>query len=361
MRNITKIVAVLVSSLIAFGSANAGELGVSGSAKASYVINSGNSNSTGVGISNELNFTASGEMDNGYTWNYSMELDTNAAGNTDNDDTQLTLNTNGLGTIGFFDSEGGLSTELGYGIGALGVGNDYGNTWGAGNAAPSNGFDVSNYANLQYHLPADVLPFGMGVKVGFAPNTNSGDSNSYKDSGGVTTQGADGDTAAQIQVTAAPIDGLKVGADYIEYDNESGLQQQGKMGGNAYLQYAMGNIKVGVNKGYTEDGVGATYGAGDGTGFDRTTITSAGIEFAMNDAVSLSFNREKFDAKDIGQIAVGAKTATTKEVEMESDVYQVAYNVGGATVGLFHNKTDNSDFVAGQSEKKTILSLAMEF
>jgi hypothetical protein len=81
----------------------------------------------------------------------------------------------------------------------------------------------------------------------------------------------------------------------------------------------------------------------------------------MNDAVSLSFNREKFDAKDIGQIAVGAKTATTKEVEMESDVYQVAYNVGGATVGLFHNKTDNSDFVAGQSEKKTILSLAMEF
>ena len=50
-----------------------------------------------------------------------MELDPNGGGTTD-DDSSLTINTNGMGTIGIFDSEGGLSTELADGVGALGTG-----------------------------------------------------------------------------------------------------------------------------------------------------------------------------------------------------------------------------------------------
>ena len=33
-----------------------------------------------------------------------------------------------MGTIGIYDAEGGLSTETGYGIGAVGVGQNYANT-----------------------------------------------------------------------------------------------------------------------------------------------------------------------------------------------------------------------------------------
>ena len=46
---------------------------------------------------------------------------------------------------------------------------------------------------------------------------------------------------------------------------------------------------------------------------------------------------------------------------MEADVFQISYNIGGATLGLFHVDTDNSDFTAGQTETKTIASIAMEF
>ena len=46
---------------------------------------------------------------------------------------------------------------------------------------------------------------------------------------------------------------------------------------------------------------------------------------------------------------------------MDATSYQIAYNVGGATVGLFHVDTDNSDFTEGQTETKTIASIAMEF
>ena len=274
MTKITKTLAVIASSLLVSFASVAGELSVSGSANASYLVNGGGTNNDdkGLGISNELMFKASGELDNGYTWNYHTELDPNGGGTTDNDDTALTINTNGMGTIGIFDSEGGLSTELGYGVGALGVGLDYSNTMAAsGHTSMNWGLDVSSYPNVQYHFPADVLPFGIGAKIGYAPNTSDGDSNSFKNSGGASTAGATGQELIQYQLTAAPIDGLKVGADYAAAGNETGVVDQEQSGGNAYAQYAVGNLKFGIMQGYKESGK-ATYA--DGNGSVHTTHTS---------------------------------------------------------------------------------------
>ena len=76
MKNIIKTLFVmLASSSLLFATANAGELSVSGTAKATYNIQSGDVAGKGLGITNELNFTASGETDAGYAWTYSMELD----------------------------------------------------------------------------------------------------------------------------------------------------------------------------------------------------------------------------------------------------------------------------------------------
>lgn len=366
MTKITKLFVVFASSLLISVAAVAGELAVSGSSNASYTVSGGDNNSDdkGLGISNELMFKASGELDNGYTWNYHMELDPNGGGTTDNDDTALTINTNGMGTIGIFDSEGGLSTELGWGIGALGTGQDYANTMGTAladtNATLKWGADVSNHPNIQYHMPADVLPFGLVAKVGYVPNVSDGDSNSFKNTGGVNTMGVDGDSMVQYQLTAAPIDGLKVGADYAAREGESGTADQEESGGNYYLQYAVGNFKLGYMQGYFEDAV-ATYASGAGASYDSFEYNAMGIEFAVNDAVTVSYSTEEHEAKDKGTIAVGASTRTTQVVTAEADSYQIAYNIGGATVGLFHIDTDNSDYVQGNNESKTIASIAMEF
>ena len=58
-----------------------------------------------------------------------MELDPNAGGTTDNDDTGLVIGMGDMGNILIYVSEGGLSAELGFGVGALGTGTDYANTW----------------------------------------------------------------------------------------------------------------------------------------------------------------------------------------------------------------------------------------
>ena len=146
MKNITKTLLVLVSSFAISFAATAGELTISGAAKASYVIGGANdSQSKGIGVGNELNATASGEMDNGWTWSYSTELDPADGGAATNDDSQLVIGMGDMGTIGFFDSEGGLSQELGYGIGALGTGYDH--------VSPTTfevGYDVSSYSNIQF-------------------------------------------------------------------------------------------------------------------------------------------------------------------------------------------------------------------
>ena len=80
MKTIMKTILVSIASLSLMFSVNAGELSVSGTAKATYNASSGVQTDNGIGVTNELNFTASGEMDNGYTWSYSMELDPSTTG-----------------------------------------------------------------------------------------------------------------------------------------------------------------------------------------------------------------------------------------------------------------------------------------
>ena len=147
MNNLNNLFVAILSSLFVSANAFAGELAVTGSANASYAINGGDSNSTGLGISNELKFAASGELDNGFTWSYFMELDGNDGGAHDNDDTQLAIGMGDLGTLKINDSEGGLSVETSYGIGALGVGDDFANT----DAMVGNDEDVSGSGNIEYN------------------------------------------------------------------------------------------------------------------------------------------------------------------------------------------------------------------
>ena len=215
MKNILKTIAVLVSSSLISLSAVAGELSVTGSANASYVISGGqNNDNKGIGISNELMFSASGELDNGFTWKYHTELDMADGGAASNDDTAIVIGMGDMGTLGIYDAEGGLSTELGYGIGALGVGQDYANTM----TRIGLGSDVSADPHVAYTTPAGLIPFGVSVSVGYAPNTTDGQSNSFKSTGGIQATDNDGTNATQYKVTIAPdmVPGLTVGADYYE-------------------------------------------------------------------------------------------------------------------------------------------------
>jgi len=351
MKQITKTLLVLVSALSISFAAHAGDLSVSGSANASYVIGgSSDSQSKGLGVSNELNFTAAGEMDNGWTWSYSTELDPADGGTATNDDSQLVIGMGDMGTVGFYDSEGGLSKEVGYGVGALGTGTDYGNTM-----TVQYGGSVSSSPNIQYHVPADLLPFGLSAKVGYVPNRADGGGNSFKNAGPVQPNTLAGDTATHYQLTAAPVDGLSVGGDYYSTDDGTASAQDYESG-NYYAQYAMGNWKVGYNKGYYAPALSTKNGS-----VSMYENTAWGIEFAINDALSVSYNEETSEATTSVAIVAGASTGVKTSVESEMESMQVAYVLGGATVGVHIVDVGNADYTASKDEKKSVFVIAMDF
>ena len=365
MKNILKTISVLVSASLISVVAKAGALEVTGSATATYVINGGQT-STGkaIGISNELMFSASGELDNGFTWKYHTELDMADGGGASNDDTALVIGLGDLGTLGIYDAEGGLSTETGFGIGAVGVGQDYANTM----TRIGMGSDVSAEAHVAYYTPAGLLPFGIEAAAGYAPNTADGQGNSAKNAGIQADTAVAGTTATQYRLSAAPIDGLKIGADYFEVGgNVTSALGQENTAGNMYAQYAFGNFKIGAYQGYLEPAIAdkdtsaATADTATASNGNQYRFDGLGIEFAVNDQLSVSFTNEEFERRDYVAIAATASSKTVTSVTAEQDTIMAAYNIGGATVGLSLIDTSNSDYVDGKEEHKTVLSLAMEF
>ena len=234
-----KIIAILSVVLFSFGVAKAGELSVTGSAKASYAITSSdgtaasNDSAKGLGIENEFTLGASGELDNGYTWSYAVDIDSVESSAT-NDDAKLTLTTP-IGTIGMFLGEGGLGVDNAASQSVVARPSDT-----SFNEQMTDTYDIDGYDNIQYHTPADMLPFGITAKIGYAPSglataandfTATGSTNNRlattdtASAGGITLH-AGGSSVSHYQVKAAPIDGLNIGADYFEASGVVGSTDQ---------------------------------------------------------------------------------------------------------------------------------------
>ncbi len=354
MKKISKLLVGILFSALVIAPSYAGELTVTGGATATYSIG-GDSAGSGknLGISNELDFSASGELDNGMTWNYQVQLDGASAAN---DDTKLEIGTD-MGTIGLYVTEGGLSQELAHGVGALGTGFDYVSPANGTAGAWKMGYDVSDYSNIQYHLPSDMLPFGIGIKVGYVPDMNDTTQLSAKeDNGSTPASHATGRNLTQASVTMSPIDGLAIAGDVAHTSNETGVAISVEEGVSANLgaKYTMGQVSVG----YTEGGYQPAVASGEITYYENKMY---GIQFDVNDAVSVSYNVDESAKNARTGVASAATTGTKTTTTMEQKSIQVAYTTGGATLGIAQAEVDNSDYTAGRAESQTVVSLAISF
>ena len=353
----------MLSSVSLFTSVNAGEVGVSGTAKATYNILSGKTNvGKGLGITNELNFTASGETDQGYTWNYSMELDPGAVADTGdttgeqsqsahNDDTQLTLGTP-YGTFGVFISEGGLDVEDAASQSAYARPTDMGDPSGT-----SDNYTIDSYNKVQYHTPADMLPFGITAKVAYAPDLDDA-YGSGNNAGAVSTKSSTfaGENATEIQVKAAPIDGLTIGASYFDFSQDGvAKMDQNAESGAYYATYSQGAVSVGYSQAYRAERLedASVIASDKASNIDYYDQTNYSIAFAASDDITVSYENETSEA-------VKVQSGTTN-VEQKSTGVQIAYTMGGMTLALAHNSHDNNGYVTGANVDQTLLAVTMAF
>jgi hypothetical protein len=347
----------MLTSISLFASANAGELGVSGTAKATYNIHTGKVNQgKGLGITNELNFTAAGELDNGYSWSYSMELDpqdTAAGGASLNDDTQLKLTMGDMGTVAVMITEGGLDVEDAASQSAYSRPTDMGDP-----SATDDNYTIDSYNNVQYHTPADLLPFSTTFKIAFAPDldttNNSGNGAGLAHVEGTTLYA--GRSATEYQIKSTPIDGLNVGASYITFDKQGlsggGKKNQEAESGAYFATYALGNITIGYSKAYRADLVvdGALTTALEVEYYDQTNYS---VGYVVNDDLSVSYEVEKSEEN--------YQLDSEAAVEQKSTAVQLAYNMGGMTIALARNSHDNNAYVTGANQDQTVFAVTMAF
>ena len=350
----------MLTSISLFGSANAGELSVSGTAKATYNVESGANKGKGLGITNELNFTASGETDAGYAWSYSMELDpgaTQVSGDTDtegsqsaqNDDTKLTLTTP-YGTVGMFISEGGLDVEDAASQSVYARPTDMG-----GSDGTVDNFTIDAYNNLQYHTPADLIPFGGSFKIAYAPDLDT--YGSGNNSGVTATEGTSsyvGRSATEMQVSfdAIPmVDGLKIGASYFTFDKQGAARKdQEAESGAYYATYSIGNVSLGYSQAYKA----LLVATAANTGVEYYDQVNQSISYAINDDLSVSYESEKSEANYV--------LDSTAAVEQKSTGIQIAYNLGGMTLALARNSHDNPSYSTSNADlDQTLIAVTMAF
>jgi hypothetical protein len=359
MNKLTKLLFSVFTSVAIATSAFAGEFTVSGSAKATYTIlsNSGTSGThalgKGIGISNEFSLTASGELDNGMTWSYAQDID----GATVQDDANISLGTD-YGTIKICVSECGLSTKYSFDNSAYGIGSD--NGYGHGSAAAGTnsmqyGKNISSYNNIQYHLPADMLPYSTTVKVGITPGGAGGSANA-------SVHSVNGDVNGEMRqyaVTTAPLDGLSIAASYYDF-NDMGKSdgRQTQEGGSLSANYSIGQFSVG----YGETRFAPAQAMGGAVATDKTDYYANkgySIGFAVNDNLSVSFTEEESE-KNVKQKSV-AEATTRSDVTMEIQTIDIAYTVGGATFSVSSSEGTNDSYTSGDDTNEHIFAMSLAF
>jgi hypothetical protein len=356
MKNIIKTLIVMLTSISLFASANAGELTVTGTAKATYNILSGNGQNAnkGLGVANEFNLGASGELDNGWTWNYSIAMDPGNSTNDDassveNDDSSLTLSTP-YGTVGVFSMAGALDVEDGASQSVYGRPTDIGDP-----SATVDNFTIDSYNNIQYHTPAGLIPFGTTFKVAYAPGLDA-TQNSANAGGVVTTRSATtmGTSATEMQLTTTPIEGLTVGASYISFEDSGtttalALEQEPESGA-IYAKYKVGNLGVGYS---LARAAALLEAAASDTTVEWYEQKNYSIAYAVSDNLSISYEKETSKPH--------ATTSTTVTYEQDSSAVQAAYTMGGMTFAVSLGKFDNNGYSQNADAEQALFAVTMAF
>jgi hypothetical protein len=369
MKNILKTTLVLFS-IFALTSANAGTLTVTGNAKASYSIVSSDGTAgksearNGIGISNEFTLGASGETDGGIAWKYAIDMD--GTGATAADDQQLVLTLPTMGAIGIYISEGGIDVDNSWDKSVYARPSDT-----SYNELKRDAFSIGDLNNVQYHTPAGLLPFGIAAKIAYAPN-NDGTINDVNATGAANINGTDSTSIAEAQtlttgfqgastvsassmtayqVTAAPIEGLVVGASYETFSGTNASLAQKPESGSWYATYAAGPVSVGYGKTYVAYEL-TTVTAGT-TELESSENTNYSVAFAVNDDLSISYTKEKSK--------LVAPTSSTTTSELDAAGIQAAYTMGGMTLSVAQNTFNNAAYTNNKDVTNTVFGLALAF
>jgi len=87
--------------------------------------------------------------------------------------------------------------------------------------------------------------------------------------------------------------------------------------------------------------------------------TAASVAYAVNDNLSVSFDRMKSTAHVTNTAGTNVSTETNRDLQVDS--IQAAYNIGGAVVAIGQKSVDGVNYADDNNVQETVFSLKMEF
>jgi len=340
-----KITKILVALAFLFGvsTANAGELTVTGSMETTYHTSSETTTGNPLGIDRELKFAGSTELDNGITVSMFQDTSDNLAfGNSHIE----------FGNIG--------------GVATIYVGSDKDPVDAIDDVTPSayeeaNGSgsgtgyqDVGTLAGetgigLRFSLPflgavdARYVPKVDGSKA--SDNANSNDTAHNVGSG--KSISIKPDLASIPGVSGTLLEGLSIVAGAEEDNLTTNAALTERTGATVGVNFATGPVKVGFQKKVINMGEAAT-GSDDVEYLD----TIIGLAYAVNDSLSVSYNRYESKKGD---------DSSVQNYIQETDAINIGYSVGGMTIGFQDASTDNANYTTNTKDDTRTLGISVAF
>jgi hypothetical protein len=142
--------------------------------------------------------------------------------------------------------------------------------------------------------------------------------------------------------------GLGLTTGYGERENTTLANTNEAVEATVALKYAVGPVSLGYQKKYVN--LGDTAVATEAVFFKDDVY---GIVYAVNDALSISYNRYESYRHDMDKGAIKNTQSTT--------AFNIGYVIGGMTIGLQEAETDDAGYVKDAKDNTRTLSVAVAF
>ena len=335
---ITKIL-VALAFLFSVSTANAGELSVTGSMEVTYQSEVDRTTGNPLGMDRELKFSGSTELDNGITVSVMQDTDDNL--------------TYGNSKITFGGVAGLVDIYVGTDGSELDAIDDITpNAYEEANALSGTYKDVGGLANEMGIGVKFEVPFLGTVKAQHIPNVD-GTKNADNNASGSTDANGSGNELVVITplgglpVVGDVLDGFTLTLGYSEDEVSTVANTSDRFEYTAALTGSVGNFKFGYQREVIDEGQTVAL-----TDADFYKVESIGLAYAINDALSISYNMMEQEQHNID-----ADSSFTQD----TDAISIGYTVGGMTIGFQDASTDNANMVKNAKDDTRTIGISVAF
>jgi hypothetical protein len=336
---ITKIL-VALSFLFAVSTAHAGEMTVNGSMQATYQSEVDRTTGNPLGMDREISFTGSTELDSGINMSVMQDFtDAGAFG-----DAKITFGNVG-GMVDIYVGTDGSELDAIDDITPTAF--EEANGSGSGTYQDVGGLAAEMGIGFKASLP--IIGTVSGQYVPKADASENADKVASADTG---TKGSGAELVVKTAMGDLPFVGAFLGGNtltlgYAEEEMSQAANTTDRFEMTAALTGSFGNFSYGYQVEHID--AGQTAALTDAVYYN---VESIGLAYAVNDALSLSYNIMEQKQHNV---------AADSSFEQETDAINIGYTVGGITLGFQDASTDNANMVKNAKDDTRTISVKAAF